>query len=184
MQWAPEMIFLSCAIVAGILLFSSVTSEIFAYKELEKIESIAMKKKRNMEEFLYEIQSIKENVFFPDDVHENAIDAIKDQTRFSTNIYFGENKYFQELSQALKYRVVKDVLWRHRRTFKFFLRDWFYNFKAADGLIMQMLTNLRCRDYDSPGNIIIDDNKPVREFVIVAKGCCNLVGKFTDSEGN
>ena len=48
--------------------------------------------------------------------------------------------------------------------------------------MMQMLTNLKCRDYEEPGNIIIDDDKPVREFVIVAKGCCNLVGKFRDSK--
>lgn len=77
-QWAPEMVFLTFVIVAGILLFSSVTNEIFAYKEVDRIETITMVKKRKMEEFLYEVQSVKENVFFPAEIHDNVLDSIQD----------------------------------------------------------------------------------------------------------
>ena len=84
-----------------------------------------------------------------------AIKDLRDQIKYSTRHHFAGSEYFQELPQNLKYRLTKSVLSEQYRTFHFFFRDYFHNFKASTGLMMQVVTQLKSNMY-KPGDLIIE----------------------------
>ena len=51
------MSYLIVTITAGIILFSTVTQEIFSYKRLTSVSEILINESRNMELFMYEISN-------------------------------------------------------------------------------------------------------------------------------
>ena len=53
--WDSEMLYLSCVIFAGIVLFSTVTHEIFSYKHLRTLNEIVKERVDEMEVYLYDI---------------------------------------------------------------------------------------------------------------------------------
>ena len=53
--WSVEMGYLIFVTIAGIILFSSVTNEIFTYKKLLTVSELVNEKVDQQEEFLYEI---------------------------------------------------------------------------------------------------------------------------------
>lgn len=63
--WTAEMIFLIFGIVIGILLFASVTNEIFSYRKLLTVQQLVEKHVTEVEIYLYEISSTRKGVNLP-----------------------------------------------------------------------------------------------------------------------
>lgn len=64
-RWTGEMIFLIFGTVIGILLFSSVTNEIFSYRKLLTVSELVKQHVTEVEIYLYEISSQRKGVNLP-----------------------------------------------------------------------------------------------------------------------
>ena len=76
-DWSVEMLYLHVVIIAGIILFSLVTSEIFSYKKMLKLSEIMRIKSQQMEILMYDIslrnkKEVLDRIFI-----DNAISGIK-----------------------------------------------------------------------------------------------------------
>ena len=65
-DYTIEMIYLYFVTLYGIALFSSVTSEIFSYKKLEKVNEIARKRATDIEVFLYAVSKRRKDASLTD----------------------------------------------------------------------------------------------------------------------
>ena len=57
-DWTNEMIYLIFATISGIILFSSVTREIFNYRKLLTIKEIVKQRVRDLEIYLYDVNKV------------------------------------------------------------------------------------------------------------------------------
>ena len=64
------MLYLSFLQFVGIVLFSSVTHEIFAYKKLPNVKEIANERVKDMEEYLYSVSAKVKTANLPLDIIE------------------------------------------------------------------------------------------------------------------
>ena len=58
-SWAPEMLYLYFVTLFGIILFSSVTREIFTYEKLPTVEEMVQSNCKALEDYLNEISRVR-----------------------------------------------------------------------------------------------------------------------------
>ena len=85
------MLYLSLVTFLGILLFSSVTNEIFNYKQILTVGEIVKEKTRNMEVFMYDVSHRRKNKNMPRETIETCIDSMEHFIRSSTSFFFENN---------------------------------------------------------------------------------------------
>lgn len=56
--WAEEMIYLFCVTLLGIILFSSVTNEIFNYRKLKTLKKLIHDRQSETEQYLWDISRV------------------------------------------------------------------------------------------------------------------------------
>ena len=178
-HWAVEMTYLYFVIIAGIILFSLVTEMIFSYKSMLTVYDIMNGKSKEMEIFMYEISLRRKDKMLDMGMINYAIEGMKHQVRDNTNVYFAENKFFKELPQNLQYRLVKSVLHRQYKIFKFFFEDFSGKTKATEAFMFRVLTRLKSQMFHT-GEIVLSQNSRVRDLLVIGKGHLELFGFFTD----
>lgn len=169
------MIYMYFVTLFGIILFSSVTREIFNYHSLQNVEEIVKQKVQDMERFLYEVSARRDNLHLSleliSDCKNNMTQFVKSSTRF----YFAKNNFYKELPQTLKKKIVNWVLSKQYKSFMFFLEDFESGHKASQAFIIVLLTNLDSQMY-KPGTVILNEGDQVEDLILIRKGNCNLYG--------
>lgn len=87
-HWAGEMIFLMHLQFIGIVLFSSVTREIFSYKHLKTVEEIVQERVDDMEQYLNDISRIRKPRQLPQQIIDLCKKNIQESIENSTAHYF------------------------------------------------------------------------------------------------
>ena len=92
--WATEMLYLLLVTMAGTLLFTTVTNQIFTYERLHTVDEIVNKTLTSMEEYLYEISKQRPEKFLGTDYIEICLNNMEAFIRSSTRCSFTENHFF------------------------------------------------------------------------------------------
>ena len=92
--WAAEMVYLITVTIFGIILFSSVTNEIFSYKKLQTVQEIVRKRCSEMEEYLYDISKLIKGKVMDREKIDYSIAYMKQSVIGSTRFYFENNVFF------------------------------------------------------------------------------------------
>lgn len=77
-HWAAEMAYMTFLTASGILLFSSVTNEIFSYKTLLSVDQLVAQSTADMENFLNELESRQKNRNLPPEIIDQCKEYIED----------------------------------------------------------------------------------------------------------
>ena len=163
-NWAIEMCIIANFQFIGIVLFSSVTREIFSYKHLKTLDEITLERVSDMEHYLYDISSVLKNKDLKQVIIDLSKKSIEESIQNSTSIHFEENIFFQELPQNLKKRLVNSVLYHDIKKFKYFFHDFVGEGMSAPGdFILQVMTNLDSQLY-AIGSVIVEFDAKVFEF--------------------
>ena len=93
-NWGIEMVYLIIVTVFGIILFSSVTNEIFSYKQLKTVRQIVRLRCSEMEEYLYDISCIIRTRVMDKEKIDRSIECMKQSIISSTLYYFERNNFF------------------------------------------------------------------------------------------
>ena len=88
------MVYLICVTFSGIILFASVTNEIFQYKKLMTVEQIVKERVRDMEVYLYDISLVIKTKYLPLKLIEDCKDLMAECVKNSTRLYFEENEFY------------------------------------------------------------------------------------------
>ena len=88
------MSYLAVLQFVGIILFSSITREIFAYKQLLSLSEIVNQRVEDMNIFLYAIDCRVKTKSLPQDIVEMCGKNITQSIENSTSHYFEDNKFF------------------------------------------------------------------------------------------
>jgi len=139
-DWTAEMLYFSCVLIGGIIMFSSVRTQIFLYRHTLTVQEIVVEKSRAMEVFLYDVSRRRKDKVMDRGLIHNSIVSIQNQVKGSTIIYFEKNQFYSELPQSLQYRLVRSVLHRQYKTFNYFFNDFEEGFRASEALMMTLLT--------------------------------------------
>lgn len=105
-SWIPEMLYLSFVTCCGIVLFSSVTSEIFSYRVPQLVSSIIRMHRNNMEVFMYEISSKIKMKEIPLELIEMCKTHIQAVVLDSTRLHFANNPFYEELPGNLRRKLI------------------------------------------------------------------------------
>ena len=89
--WGIEMIYMFLVTYGGIMLFASVTREIFTYNKLRTVNKMIAKRMTDMENYLVDIGNTRKDKRFPDYIIEDSKAHIKDSIESSTRFFFEEN---------------------------------------------------------------------------------------------
>lgn len=181
-SWAGEMVFLAHLQFIGIVLFSSVTREIFSYKHLKTVGEIVQERVDDMEKYLFNISSIMKPKQLPQNIIDLCKKNMEESIENSTAHYFEDNQFFQELPPNIKKRLISTVLHFEIEKFQFFFEDFEgKGKKAPTDFVNQVLTNLDSRLYPI-GQVIIEREHRVESLMLIQQGKCNLNG-WIDSRG-
>lgn len=93
-EWAPEMSYLFFVTLSGIILFASVTREIFAYKKLLTVKQIVTSRVSAMEHFLYDVNQQIKGKSLPSTLIVECKEHIKESIKSATRFYFEENEFY------------------------------------------------------------------------------------------
>ena len=118
--WLGEMLYMTFAIVATILLFSLVTTEVFAYKHVETKNEIIRRHTKELESFFQRIGSQREDAHMPDYVYTKGMDHLTYNIRNGTRFLIGESEFYQTMPPLLRKKLVRIVLKSEMRDFKYF----------------------------------------------------------------
>jgi len=136
------MTYLIVVTLSGIILFSSVTNEIFSYKKLQTVNKIVKERVHSIEAFLYEISSVVKNKNLSLQIIHLSKCHIEEAIKNSTRFYFESNRFYRELPPRLKHKLVANVLLYEIEKFKYFFKDFQGRNKAPDTFIVEVLTHL------------------------------------------
>ena len=118
------MIYMCFVIFSGMLLFALVTNEIFNARKVKSLQQLVKEKVYETEVLLYELSGKIKHKSIP----KNLIEEIKGNIRLwvssSTHFHFAENKFFNNLSPALRFKLVENVLFNEKKKFKYFFEDY------------------------------------------------------------
>jgi len=64
-DWALQMAYMTFVIIFGIILFSTVTNEIFTYRKLENVHELVKRKVKDTQHFLYAVEALNEKAVLP-----------------------------------------------------------------------------------------------------------------------
>ena len=163
------MTYLFFATICGIILFSSVTNEIFNYKVPQKVSQIIRYHRSKMEVFMFEVSARRTNQLLPLELIEMSKKHITSMITHSTLFHFGQNNLYQELPPTLRKKLVLNCLVSQRKAFKYFFIDPNDAFHVSFDTQMRILTILESHSY-VPGETIIDFDTKVDNFVLIAEG--------------
>ena len=99
--WALEMCYLYFVILAGIILFSLVTNEIFTYEKIKTVNEIVNETVTDMEEYLYNVSKVRPEKFLGTDYIDECLGFMEEHIRNSTRYHFTGSWYYNELPQSL-----------------------------------------------------------------------------------
>ena len=92
--WASEMCYLFIVTLAGIILFSLVTNEIFSYKKIKTVNEIVTQTVSSMEEYLYEVSRVMPEEFLGYDKIDESLEYMEEHIRNSTCYHFTQSQYY------------------------------------------------------------------------------------------
>ena len=138
-------------------LFSLVTNEIFSYRSMLTVNQIVAEKVKDMELYLYKINGVRKNKSIDFEMIKHTLHHLEESIKSSTRYYFVENEFFRDLPPNMKIKLVFKVLEQQHECFRFFFKDYMYNWKVPDPFIALVLINLDSTLY-LPGDAIIKEN--------------------------
>jgi len=100
-QWELEMCYMMIVISGGIILFSSVTNEIFSFKRQPSVHEIVKQKSDEIEYFFLEISARVANRHLEDHIFRDGKRHVEQSVRQSTGLHFAKNEFFRELTPKL-----------------------------------------------------------------------------------
>lgn len=98
--WAPEMVYLFFVTLLGIILFSTVTNEIFNYRELKTLKAIISERMSETEQYLWCISRVIKTKSMKPELIDECLFSIKQFYVSSTKYYF-ENEFYENLPPRL-----------------------------------------------------------------------------------
>ena len=134
--WFAEMCYLFFVTLAGTLLFTTVTRQVFDYKMLMSLDKIVSEQCQDMEEYLYNISGVRKDKNLGKHEITTSLEHMEECIRSSTRFHFEDNHFYQELPQRLKRKLVNTALLRQKKTFQFFFEDFAGKNKASEAFII------------------------------------------------
>lgn len=90
-SWAAEMSYLYFVTLFGLILFSTVTNEIFNYKSMLTVDKIVSKTCFEMEDYLYAVSRTIKDKSMTKEMVDECIEQMEQTIKHSTRYYFNEN---------------------------------------------------------------------------------------------
>ena len=100
------MVYLIFVVTFGIILFSSVTNQIFSYRKLLTVHQLVQQRVESIEGFLYEISQKRENSNLPAQMIQECKEHIELSIRCSTKFHFAKSEFFRNLPPKLRTKLV------------------------------------------------------------------------------
>ena len=92
--WQAEMCYLYLISLGGPFLFTTVSTQVFQYQKLKKVNEIVNEQCKDMEEYLYNISSQRHGKFLGTKKIEECLMVMENTIRSSTQFHFENNHFY------------------------------------------------------------------------------------------
>jgi len=164
-----EMVYIMFAQLLGIAIFSNIVGAITSIKSQKSAMEIINEKKANTESFLDQISEGMQPKGLPEEYYLTSLKYLDAEYNFGTQHIINLKGFYQILKPRIKIWLVNYVLETVYTQFQHFFFDECLPFVSDDRFVIEVLSNLKCKVFESQ-ELVLKAGHKCKNLYFIRKG--------------